>query len=244
MLSADSVIPNARGTQGYNPYAYAVGNPTTWTDPTGHQAIVPAATVDLGFKAFLAVAAASLPIPLVLPQLWPIILVVLEVIAFVLLVMAALLVVFFVADLLSKAEVDFGSPGGEPTSDEQIKNAPDNAPRPVPPIPWNLQKTRPTIGQTVYRVYGGEARENGLWWTPLDPHRLKPYGDYAELPRPPRNTCVSLVSGPLLTEDVEVQVKENGFVEYIIANPTTQVGQPRSHEVLNPAEFCGALWAA
>jgi RHS repeat-associated protein len=38
MLSADSVIPNAAGTQGYNLYAYAANNPTTWTDPSGHVA--------------------------------------------------------------------------------------------------------------------------------------------------------------------------------------------------------------
>jgi RHS repeat-associated protein len=35
-LSADSVIPNAPGSQGYNVYAYAANNPTTWADPTGH----------------------------------------------------------------------------------------------------------------------------------------------------------------------------------------------------------------
>jgi hypothetical protein len=30
------VQPNAPGTQGYNRYAYAANNPTTWTDPSGH----------------------------------------------------------------------------------------------------------------------------------------------------------------------------------------------------------------
>ena len=35
-LSADSMIPNAPGTQGYNLYAYAANNPATWADPTGH----------------------------------------------------------------------------------------------------------------------------------------------------------------------------------------------------------------
>jgi len=41
-LSADSVIPNAPGTSGYNLYAYAGNDPTTWTDPTGHFAIASA----------------------------------------------------------------------------------------------------------------------------------------------------------------------------------------------------------
>jgi RHS repeat-associated protein len=35
-LSADTVQPNAPGTQGYNRYAYTANNPTTWTDPSGH----------------------------------------------------------------------------------------------------------------------------------------------------------------------------------------------------------------
>ncbi|MEZ4617255.1 MAG: RHS repeat-associated core domain-containing protein [Caldilineaceae bacterium] len=35
-LSVDTVQPNAPGTMGYNLYAYAANNPTTWVDPSGH----------------------------------------------------------------------------------------------------------------------------------------------------------------------------------------------------------------
>ncbi len=39
-LSADTVQPNAPGTQGYNRYSYTANNPATWTDPTGHFAAI------------------------------------------------------------------------------------------------------------------------------------------------------------------------------------------------------------
>jgi RHS repeat-associated protein len=35
-LSADSMMPNGPGTQGYNRYAYAENNPTTCAGPSGH----------------------------------------------------------------------------------------------------------------------------------------------------------------------------------------------------------------
>jgi RHS repeat-associated protein len=35
-VQRDTVQPNGPGTQGWNPYAYTANNPTTWTDPSGH----------------------------------------------------------------------------------------------------------------------------------------------------------------------------------------------------------------
>jgi RHS repeat-associated protein len=48
-LSVDSVQPGGPGTQGYNLYAYVANNPTTWADPSGHNA-----TMVGNFKQVLA----------------------------------------------------------------------------------------------------------------------------------------------------------------------------------------------
>ncbi len=39
--SADTIQPNAPGTQGFNLYAYVASNPTTWVDPSGHELQIP-----------------------------------------------------------------------------------------------------------------------------------------------------------------------------------------------------------
>jgi RHS repeat-associated protein len=54
-LSADSIQPNAPGTQGYNLYTYVANNPTTWVDPSG-QSILPAivAAAIQSIRVFLA----------------------------------------------------------------------------------------------------------------------------------------------------------------------------------------------
>ena len=60
-LSADTVQPNAPGSQGYNLYAYVANNPTTWTDPNGHSTVdngtaAAGATTVLGLAALLLVS--------------------------------------------------------------------------------------------------------------------------------------------------------------------------------------------
>lgn len=66
-LQADSLQPNAGGTQGWGLYSYANGNPTTATDPTGHMAMTEeVATYDkatMEASAFLRVMVQSVKVP-------------------------------------------------------------------------------------------------------------------------------------------------------------------------------------
>jgi len=66
--SADSVQPNAPGTQGYNLYAYVANNPSTWVDPSGYTAVaagtVPLPTIDAAAAAMIA-QRVMLPVALV-----------------------------------------------------------------------------------------------------------------------------------------------------------------------------------
>jgi RHS repeat-associated protein len=49
-LSADTVSPNAPGSQGYNLYAYVANNPTTWVDPSGHDPEEALAAIAVGVE--------------------------------------------------------------------------------------------------------------------------------------------------------------------------------------------------
>jgi ribonuclease T1 len=60
-LSADTVSPNAPGTQGYDPYAYVANNPTTWTDPSGHDVMSFGDLANLAFGAELLTVLAVNP---------------------------------------------------------------------------------------------------------------------------------------------------------------------------------------
>jgi hypothetical protein len=79
----------------------------------------------------------------------------------------------------------------------------------------------------------------------MDPRDVPNYGDAAELPLPPLNTCEKLVSGLLVdSSGVEVSVKASGLVQYRIPDAEVKVGYPRGYDELDPGQVCGAKWAA
>ncbi len=55
-LSADAVQPNAFGTQGWNLYGYAAGNPTTLIDPSGNVSLVETALIGAAVGGTLGLA--------------------------------------------------------------------------------------------------------------------------------------------------------------------------------------------
>lgn len=61
MSSADTLFPNAPGTQGYDLYSYVANNPTTWTDPTGHLLSPEALARMAALGLLIAPAVPSLP---------------------------------------------------------------------------------------------------------------------------------------------------------------------------------------
>jgi RHS repeat-associated protein len=133
MLSPDSVIPNASGTQGYNLYAYAADNPTTWTDPTGHLATPPTIqelvvhiarlVEEVGTEA-TALGLWATMVQLVRAHPLAAIIGIVLVAAF----------IWVLLELVSNDDLDRGSPAGEPTQQHEIETAPDGIPG-EPPRP-------------------------------------------------------------------------------------------------------------
>ena len=79
--------------------------------------------------------------------------------------------------------------------------------------------------EKVYRVYGGEAKLEGIFWTPVDPRTVPNYRYVAGLPPPPKNTGEFLAEGIVKTSDIlernrakKIGEMEGGLEEYII-NP-------------------------
>ena len=217
-LSADSVMPNAPGTQGYSLYAYAANNPATWTDPTGHTSTGLTDRIGDSLEEFLnaagvnGISGIALAGALAVPQA------ALPPAFFFWFVVIVIIIVLLVAVLLLQDAAGQGSsvPGtqDECTASGNVQTAvatcPDTpqveepAPEPKPspmccPYWGGGDDDEPEEGQTIYRVYGGEAGPLGRSWTPVDPRFVQndpllqarwgryAYRALAGLPDPPDN---------------------------------------------------------
>jgi RHS repeat-associated protein len=90
------------------------------------------------------------------------------------------------------------------------------------------QAQQPQVGQKVYRVFGGQAGAAGRSWTPVNPETVPNYRDAAGLPNV--NTATQIEIGTLTSTDgITVRPAEpldgnkGGLTEYVIPDPNNQV---------------------
>jgi RHS repeat-associated protein len=192
LLSADTVQPNAPGTQGYNPYAYVANNPTTWVDPSGHsmtsdqvddllyyyathpEALAASIAAIEAYANSGAIQAGGAGAAIIV-----------TVIAFIL--AAAVLMCFTLGPCdLTSEQTAIDKQGSAWPGDrvwtaadllEAAKQwpAPTTVPDPTPnPGPGPETRRRPKAGESVYRVWGGQRGPFGRSWTPDDPQGFGP----------------------------------------------------------------------
>ena len=139
-LSADVVQPNAPGTQGFNRYPYVANNPTTWTDPTGHQVasqvwrpVLNPAWLSIGIQLgmqFVAQACAAFP-PRCFTSLGAIGLAVIIILAIMICVLDTSGPCWMLISSLTKTDTSTGT-GTKPQTDPKPSPIPDQY---VPPVP-------------------------------------------------------------------------------------------------------------
>jgi RHS repeat-associated protein len=98
----------------------------------------------------------------------------------------------------------------------------------VPEVTAEFSEIVPTIGQDVFRVWGGEAGPNGSSWTPINPNGVANFRDAAGLPN--ANSATQMTSGTLVSTDgVTTQPasaldgNSGGLPEFVIPDPVNQV---------------------
>jgi len=157
MLSADSVQPNAPGTQGYSLYSYVANNPATWTDPTGHFLESPDQLIRPILEGLQRSGPALIPAIIAGLMSHPI----LVVVVLVFIVLAAIL--FYFAVMVPNQEIidEHGSDSDEGVwdQDEDPREADESwPPPPEPPIVRpgisSCQVPPDPLGEEVYRYTG------------------------------------------------------------------------------------------
>ncbi len=234
-LAVDPARPGAPGVTGFNEYAYAGNNPTTWTDPSGAVAITA--------ESFLLrlIAALVLAGRLAGPYL---------------LALAIAGIFLLLANALLEQVRDDTGTGEDTNTGEDTGEDPGEDPDPPPPcrpiiicIPPPVEDDEPRVGELVYRVWGGGSPLYSPYWSPEDPEDFGPdlYRVVAGLPDQ-RNSGEFLAIGRLAdTEEVVRQQSApmspplswceypgRGIIEYVIPAPEVQVVLVDGYVPLDP----------
>ncbi len=250
-LSQDSYKGNAYDPWTQHLYAYTGNNPVNFVDPTGHFAILAA----LGIVSLVTAIVGLISTPAVVEASKPISKAITNVVerkiesdkkissSMYKLGMAAWFLTFGGSSAASSNKVDdviggdgtitVNPPAKKTTNKSQTK--PKAEGKDIPIADSVTDTSEPPKGQTVYRLYGGDAHLEGSSWTPVNPMLTSDFRGKSGLPSGKEsgayNTAAYMAIGKLVDPSGIKQIKwadpldgnpGGRIIEYVMYQPVTR----------------------
>jgi RHS repeat-associated protein len=230
-LSADSVQPNAPGSQGYNLYSYVGNNPTTETDPAGTSNSLAISLLNLILRPVLGLTGFGVrgALARVLVALFgrvglPIAIGGVVGASVLGAALGAWTGAVLIPSLTTPPQAPSAAQTGAPALPALLSVAAVLAASKADVAAGRQAQPR----EIVYRVWGGASQEMGRFWSPFDPRTLQNPRDVLGLPR--SNTGQYLTTAEILNPaGIIVRIAapldgtNGGALEFFIPFPNSQL---------------------